>query len=497
MMAKTALLAFALLSSLVVRAQTTPERRIPFVFLNQYFSYDLVDADKIILSDKTINFNDIAIDKMKRVTTINLDDLAKLNFSNYTLTFRNEKQEVVGQKPFTPAEMIGSKTFSLAPTATDVCILSSNLFTKFQMCKSLAPSTQVVGARIDDQPIENRSIVVLKSNEKPITFEATLSNTNNVKLTTKKRIFYPKSIQKEASQPILKIRFIDSGLTTDNVWDDNINVNQSTLTIPKDSILKLKQDLYFVNTNVQNMAVNYAAPVPAPKREVVKSKAPLIKPDVYIEPNEQYILEPFTIFTGMKGKNSTLDASLASDLGKGLKFSYRKKMDDVSELQTSFTAYQIGITNDVNQATIGNASQMLFIATAGWKYSLTSSLGIIPQVEFQQDLFFKNTLGTSEVSMVAGLNKQLSVNPYWIFYSGKHAQASLDLGLTYILPTSAGGLSVKSGNKVKYGASFQYRLPSGAVLLQFQTGIRKQDFDDIVFSENFIIMSAGYSFYFQ
>lgn len=483
------------------------DNRVPFVFLNQYFSYDMLSSDKIVVSDKLVNFSYFSIDVGHKIVFVDLSKVAQFRFSNYSLILKDQNKNIVGKKvlPIAGPDSIGQKKYVFPATAASACIVSTNPFTYFEMCKRIVPdSSQISQIKIDGQQVENKSVVVLKDNEKPIVFEANLSAQNFVKLVTKKRLFYPKSIRKDVQQTAMKVKFIDTGLpVANNAWEDNVDVSWSSLNVPKDSILNLKQDIFFTNPNVQSVAIDYTgADLPvkqqAPPPEPVKLKtvaAP--KPDIYIVPDHQYVIEPFTEFSGLKGDSPSIAANLASDLGKGLKFSYRKKMEDLNELQATFIGYQTSISSDVNQATINGSSQLLFSAGVGMRYSLTESIAVTPEFELEQDLFFKNTVGSSTIDIVNGLNKQFNVKPSWTFYSTKYSKASLDVGLSYILPTSASGLSVKSGYKYSYGGTYQYRFPEGALLLNAKLGLRKQDFEDVAFSENFLIMSAGYSFYFR
>ncbi|MFZ3231882.1 MAG: hypothetical protein WA160_16870 [Pseudobdellovibrio sp.] len=479
------------------------EKRVPFVFLNQYFSYDLIDNDQILVSNKVINFNSIQIDLDKSTISIDLNSLVKLKFSNYALVLKDQNNAILAKKSIDVFKLVAAGSTSkkyLYPKGTEsVCVASDSFFTKLEFCKLLSTNPEAVDnnvVKIDDQIVENKSIIVLKDNDKPLIFEAYMSSMNYLKLVTKKRTFFPKSIQKEAFANKLEVIFSDNNLPKNRDWIDSIDINQSSVSVPKDSIIDLKQDLFFTS-NLQGTVISYSAPASYSKPEVATSKAQVAKQEIFIKPNRQYVLEPFTIYSGFKAENSRLQASLASDLGKGLKFSYRKRMSDLSELDLVFQGYQIGISSDVNNAVINNSNQLVLGINAGWKYMYTDTLGITPQVNLQQSLFFTNVAGSTQIDIVNGLNKEISVNPFWIFYATKRSQASLDLGISYLLPTTASGLSIKSGYQYKYGGTYQYRFPEGALILSSYLGNRNQGFDDFTFSEDFLTMSAGYSFYFQ
>jgi hypothetical protein len=489
------------LTVLVAQAQKAvpEEKRIPFVFLNQYFSYEVAADNKFIISNKTIDFSKMTFDEGRKKVSINFVDVMKPNLTEYSVSFKDQNQKTIKSEVVPPSTSIKpvAAQFEIPETVQYVCLVSSNAFTRIEVCKQTIAKSQPHMVKVDGQAVEKLGTIVLKDNEKPLVFEARLSDENFFRMATKKRLFYPKTVQKEAQQDELKVRFVDTTVGKRIIWDDVIKPNQTSITVPNDSVINLKQDIFFVNSDVQKMAINYSAPEPAPVKETGKSKVAVKKPDVYITPDHQYVFEPFAAFLALSGNSPTLQANLVSDMGKGLKFSYRKRKSETEELQFNVMAYQVGISNDMNLSTIGNSSQLLFSTAVGWKYMYTDTLGFTPEVELKQDLFFKNTLGTPNVDIVSGLNKQVSANPFWIFYDSNHSQASLDLGVTFILPTSAGGLSVKSGYKYKYGATYQYRYPDGALLIGVSTGKRSQDFDDFKFSENFLIMSAGYSLYFQ
>ena len=392
-MKRIAYLIVLLVAAKALAQGATPiEKRVPFVFLNQYFSYNMLDANRIIISEKTINFGIISIDQNKKIAEIDMSQLSQLKLLPAQIVIKAADASVVAKKVLTSTE-VASKKFSLPTKAASVCITAENTFTTLSVCKSLtADLHRTIGVVIDGQKVENKSFVILKEAAKPIAFEANLSPENSVHLTTRKRVFYPKVVKKEVSKPVLAVSFVDTGLTAkEGSWSDEINIEQSSIQIPKDSILTLKQDLFFTNSDILNIGVNYAAG-DIPVKPEPKSKPVYKKPEVYIDPNFQYIFEPFTVFAGYKGSASTIDASLASDLGKGVRFTYVKKLDKESSLVARLFAYQLNISSDVNLTTINNSSQLLYGATLGWRHMLTTSVGVTPQVELQQDIFFNNLL---------------------------------------------------------------------------------------------------------
>lgn len=507
------------------------ENRIPFVFLNQYFTYEVLNSSKFDISGNVIDFDDLNIDSSKNSVIVNLTHFNQFRYPALTMQILDSNGKVLGKKEIktdsngTPEQNL--KKFSFTQNAGSICLISSNTFTQLVICKKIdrmasesTPIEKKSFIKIDSQVVENKSTVVLKDNDNPIVLEAFLSHANTIKLITKKRLFYPTIIEKQVGALELKATFADIFEGTQgfkqNDWSAVIDINQAVLEVPKDSIVRLKQDIFFLNKNIQNTTVSYMAPVAAPVATPVVTPPPVVakseeivkkvetqtirtqvqKEEVYITPDHQYVLEPYFKFAAFKAEAQTLQATLVSDLGKGFQFEYRKRKSDNQELDINAFIYQLSISSDLNNSVINNASQLLYGASVGWKYYLTDTLGITPAFIFSQDLFFKNASGSTQIDIVSGLNKSLAVNPFWNFYSSKLSKAYLEAGAAYILPTDASGLSVKSGYNYSLGLTYQYRYPRGAILLNATTGKRSQDFDSFKFSENYLTMSAGYSLYF-
>lgn len=469
-------------------AATLDVTPIPFVYLNQYFNFQIINNHEIKIAETAIDFDNFKISV--NGSQIGLDITGVKNFKTSDSSFlikprdpqlkdvrlatTNDKLQYVFASPFDIAK---------------ICLVQTSAFTRIEMCKdpsgnSESESTPYKPAvMIDGVPFDGSGIVVLKDNIESVTFEASISQNNSLRMTTKKRKIYPRRIQKVSDQDYMQIQFVDVNIAKGNSWSDKLNVDQTYFNIALDPLIVLKQDIYYKNENVKSSEINYV---------YVEIKKPVPVPVYY----NSTTVDLCGMFIGLGGLSSSLKASLISDLGKGVRISSKLRINNKMDAHYFGSFALINFISDSSNP-IYNASQSLFSLGGGVSYHLKSKFDIISKLEIRKDLFFRrHDTTTNSLDVVAGINKELSIAPIWTFFETKSSFAHFQFGFSYLLGTTAESESINSGLGYKFNFDYIYLLSFGNIKFETYYYKRQQNSDNFTFNEQTALYSIGYQYLF-
>src|SRR3989338_3220748 len=458
------------------------QENIPFLYLNQYFTYEVQNASRMTLDGKVIDLEKFEVTVTQDKALVTFESLENWILPTSLFIFKNSKNEIISKSKVSKSTL--TMHFKLPATATSACLMSTSHFSKFEVCKQLnsVESEAEISVKVDGQQLDTAGSVVLKEKAQAVFFEAHFGTGFSVTLNTKKRSIIPISIQKNATDDFFSVRFRDTNLREANSWDDKINIDQSSVTIQLDPVVSLRQDLYFKNPNVKTRSMNFTK---AESKVIVKKIL-----------NREIKTEVFGVYLGLRGSSATMNVSLNIDLGRGFQATYQWLIDKKMHGYVQGNMYQTTIVVDANTS-VGNASQTLYSAAAGVNYHWLSQVDFIAEVRLQRDLFFA-TSGTSPtgVDMVGGLNKVISVIPVWSFYQNEKHQAWVDAGLHYLMSTTAENISVNSGLKYQLGLGYASAFQIGKFSAQVHYQRRDQNIEGFTFYENAAHFGLGYHYQF-
>ena len=464
-------------------SQVKAQSKVPFVYLNQYFSFELINENEIKIANRIIDFSTFQVSQDSENIRIQIDNFKSLLINkSTTISFKDSANQDFGSAllvSFKKKDYLVPKIKEI----TTVCLNQASLYTKIQLCKKLAEavipdSGFETKVEIDNQPFANFGTVVLKEKAEPVVFSAELSPVNSIQIQSVKRNILPVAIIKKAEQDFFLVQFRDMNIEKKSVWTAKINLDQTAFSILFDPLLTLTQDIFF-SSKVQASSLNYV------RTELKKEQS------VYIQEYGPTV-EPFVIYLGLSGSLPNQNIKLNSDLGKGLKavykFKFNKNYDGVLEAYVFSTS----IVSDSSNLVFNN-SQFLYSAAGGVSFQIYDYIKMVSQIRLRKDLFFKkHDVTTLAVDVYPALDASLALTPQWIFFNSKFAQASVNLGANYVFGTNAEGENINSGLAYQIGLGFTRAFNFGQFQVNTYYSRRSQNTATASISEQAAYYGLGY-----
>ncbi len=461
---------------------TAGSRQVPFRYLNQYFQYQIKNQDQISIAGKIFDFKNFEIVINSDSAEIDIQNLQPWILQTTTFYFKDEnfvilKKVAVGKDRTT-------FSFKVPATAKHICLTSISRFTEIEFCKGLiaTEANPAVPPKVvaNGETLENMGLVVLKEKDVVLDFSAILSTDHRVNLKTKKRNVLPVSLRKSSDSDIMTVIFQDQSVTEKNAWEEKVSIEQSFIYVRLDPLLNIRQDLFYNDVNLKMSPLNYT------------STSLRSEPVGRLEENG-LTTEVFGKFSGLKGTSPNLNVALNSDLGKGIRTTYRWSLSPKFRGFAQAHIYQTIIATDSTNS-IKNGNQMPYAAAGGAEYQLTNQLSVLTQARLQKDLFFKAT-AANNIEVTTGQNTEISVAPTWQIFRTFSSKLSSDVTLSYLSTSDAGGFSA-TGMKTQLGLSYLQRFSVGQFAFNASYGQRIQNFENFKFSEQIAFYGLGYHYQF-
>lgn len=515
---------FAALLSLIVPQLALAEKpQLPFVFLNQYFEYDVSEGKVFNIGGHKIDWNDdfatikdgklilkkqeillagiwsitVKNPENKVVFTVKDQDLNALRTfqmpvsATALVTITPEAPNASGtieapgmaQQPTVPAQPAAEP--EIAP-GTTVCLSTRNQITQYLMCKSLTPvpppaaEGQYPQVQIAKKKANQFGRVVLTQPRKSILFDVKVNDVESLKLTTRKRLIIPSTVKKNIARKDYQIKFID--VEMDNYsWETNVGYEQEAFKIPNDNLVTAYQDYFNKdNTNKELDLVYY---VPPYKRMKILN---------------MYSISPFFGFSRFEGNTRTKNVSILSEYDISLRTYIMKQMPKEQKYQwfakyfhfwtASANFRSIKYVSNVNTTTIANPQGFLYNLSGSVNRAFNDRISYAFRVAIEKNTAVDYTAASaSEVNMSSVLNKELGVQGSLNMYDQGRFVSFLHAGYAFLLPTDISGSQSKmgtrayfrtdlhyaDGNKL-YGVGFHYNLRNQQTQLQ---KLKDQSFD--------------------
>lgn len=509
---------FAVLLSLALPQLALADKpQLPFVFLNQYFEYDVSEGKVFSIGGHKIDWNDDFVTIADGKLMLKKQDILLAGLWN--ITVKNAKGQVV----FTVKEqdLNALRTFPMSASATaalmtepaaveapqdasgtaeaaavtpapptlaagsTVCLSTRNKITQYLMCKSLTPVEAPVDGQYPQVEIGKKKSnqygrVILNQPKKSILFDVKINNVESIKLTTRKRLIIPSTVKKNVARKDYQIKFIDVEL--DNYsWETNVGYEQEAFKIPNDNLVTSYQDYFNKdNTNKELDLVYY---VPPYKRMQIRN---------------MYSISPFFGFSRFEGNTRTKNVSILSEYDISLRTYIMKQMPKDQKYQwfakyfhfwtASANFRSIKYVSNVNSVEIANPQGFLYNLSGSVNRAFNDRISYAFRVAIEKNTAIEYTSASSSVvNMSSVLNKELGVQGSLNMYDQGRFVSFLHAGYAWLLPTDISGSQSKmgtrayfrtdlhyaDGNKL-YGVGFHYNLRDQQTQLQ---KLKDQSFD--------------------
>ena len=474
---KLAAIFLALLLPTVALAEAP---KLPFVFLNQYFEYDVSEGKTFNIGGHTIEWDDdfakivdgkLLFKKQSILIGGTLWNIVLKDQANKTV-FNLKEQDLNALRTFVLPVASGTVT-PIAETAKTVCINSRNLITQYLMCKSLTPVTGVDETKYPEVSIGKKKAnkfgrVILNQPKKSILFDVKINDVESIKLTTRKRLIIPSTVKKNVANKNYQIRFVD--VEWDNYsWDTNVGYDQEAFKVPNDSLVTVYQD-YF-NKDNSNKELDLTYYVPPYKRMKIMN---------------MYSFSPFFGFSKFEGNTRTKNVLILSEMDISLRTYIMKQMPK-DEQYKWFTQWfhfwtasanfrAIKYVSEVNTVTIANPSGFLynFSGSVNRAFNERISYAFRAAIEKNTAVDYLSS-ASSVVNMSSVLNKEIGVQGSLNMFDRGRFVSYLHAGYSMLLPTDISGSQTKIGSRTYFRTDLHYADGNKLFGVGFHYNLRQQE----------------------
>jgi tetratricopeptide (TPR) repeat protein len=466
-------------------AGTIPKSKLPFVYLNQYLNYKLINPQTVQVNDVLYNLNDMIVSSV--------GDSFEVELKGSLDTFNKEPsfmQRLALDKDNIPVKHNAANgKFKLDVPSKEnlnsdyVCLYKKNQFTTIQICKSTHPIEPLrnQSLTVNGQAVDQEGTVILNdTNNNKIILNFIDKNNNFVTIETIKRNVLPLKLEKMANSDSLDIQFIDAGQSR-YAWKEKINLNQNFFTLKFDELMRLKQGIYFSN---------------AISLETGLSETYIDTSKLQKKYFNKFFIEPIIVFSELAGKSSTAEAILRSDIGLGMNLSVDHYLENSQNVFGSFSYYSSKLNPTTNNTTIQDPQVSLLTLFAGYKYTLNEKWALAGVARLQEDTFFYQ-VNTTTVALTKSMNKMLGFVPEYSFYNQGKILIGSSLGAYILLPTDVNSSTTTSiGTLFEVEAKATYKIDFGRLTSGIAFSSRNQENDTYSYNSSAVTYRIGLAYLF-
>lgn len=473
--------------SFAAENKTQLKKELPFVFLNQYYAYDVSANGDVIIGDKKVNLNLSSLFINEGQVSLQSADLIFLNNQKVEIQVLDAQNRALSQQVVDLFQIDQRYDLDLSAksleSAKQICFKQKNQFSMMTICFPAEPiqiDNPSVKIFVEGIEVGLKGQVILKETKNKIQFLAKYASGSTLEVLTRKRKFLPATVSKNSENGIYEVDFVD--LENNKIrWGEQIFFDQESFKIASDNIVQVYQGIYNKDTSKKSYSLTYYTPTYKRPRIINKWTA-----------------TPLISFSKLDGNTANENFSLTSPANFGVNLnSYRLLPSKYSRMlyadhwvaDLSFKSAAMAST--ANNYTISNSKQNLLGLNLGLtrEFADFSWYGLF--INFQQDVIANNTAsaaGAIDLSTVMNMDLSAKLN-YMFLEAGRYTAEAL-LGYAFILPAKISGQSSSLGSRFFGGADLIYdykdRLVSfGVTYSQRAQKTSAQSFTEQVFEYRF------------
>lgn len=440
------------------------KNKLPFVYLNQYFTYKLINSHTVQVNDLNYDLNDLVVTTTENGFAVELKgSLDSFNKApGFSLITAQDKKNVIVKATTDDGKFILSNNEKNVINPEFVCLYKKNQFTTIQICKAIERD-QKSGTNtltVNSQKVDPEGTVILNdTNNKKILLSLSQENNDFIHIETIKRLILPVKLDKAVDSENFDIQFIDAG-NSRYAWEDKVNLNQNFFPLKFDELMTLKQGIYF------NSSVTAATGL---------SETYIDRDKLQKKYYNKLVFEPIMVFSELSGKSSTADAILRSDMGIGVSILADHYMENGHNVFGSFSIYSSKLSPTTNNTKINNPETSLMTLAAGYKYNLNDKWAVSGVGRLQEDTFF-NQVNSNTIALTKAMIKMIGVVPEHTFYNSGKLVMNASLGGYLLLPTDVeNSTTTKMGTLFEVDAKASYKMGWGRFTGGLSFGNRIQE----------------------
>lgn len=454
--------------------------KLPFRYLNQYFTYDIKDGI-VNLNEKAFTLNNIELNLDSKKIVFTMKDEMLTYFKKGRVTIENESgEELAGTRFELKENQFAIKRIN---SAKNICFQIKSRYSTLKICRSLSGNTNqsIKTIRANNSNLGDNGQIVVQETGDRSEFKVDFDNEDSFYFETGRRKVYPAVIQKKKDSEELLVRFVDLDVQT-LAWEDKLTIDQRYFEIKLDPLIQLRQDILF--------------PDPKGLKAQAFSKTLIQKKQVLIITKNKFSFSPLIVFSQLVAANETLSAKLTTKMGLGAHIQYSRNFRPKWDwfLQSHF--YSTKILFDDETKTLLGPSQSLYQVSGGTIYHWKKNWDIELSTGVRTDMFVKTIDSVDGVEVFTSMNKYLAAGLQWTFFKNKYVDFYAPLNFRFILPGTVDGLTSNLGSRHDVGFFCNAKLSWGKIYGGFSYGIRQQNYGDFNFHENYANSYLGITYLF-
>jgi hypothetical protein len=473
------LLSFFFTVILGYTATSSAKNNLPFLYLNQYFTFEKSSNKLFNINEQAYSTDDISVELSGKNLNYSFKNLSLFTSNNMqiqvldrnlklkkNIVVKNTKNSVISEKiNYNPA----SDAF--------ICLFSINEFTSKQVCKkiiSTVDTNDVLKFEANSVALEDFGSIILNRKESEINFRA---STNNyfLNIITKNKNVIINSAEKEKNSEIYKVNFVQLNNPLKYNFKLSLSEKDSFFKIEIDPLLAVYQDIEFVNHD-KDTAIIY------------KFK------DWKVKHYNKIGIAPTASFLQITASLPTADILLISDMGKGFKFYLTHYPDETLEYYASTEFIILQFKDDANATVIENKNLNLINIDAGLRLHQTPEFNYDFKTTLEEQPFAEKNAGSSSVTIVKRWALKAKSSISYNFFSFDKWKLQVNPGIGLIAPINLTGGNTKLAFGWALAGNISYKVREGRFYYSAEYGA--QNYSNSVSSFGYQILKHELGFYY-
>lgn len=423
--------------------------KLPFSYLNQYYTYENIDDTSFKINGKTQSFNSLDVIRISDGVQIVFKDIHFYKTEDVRLEIINKKNKIIKDFLINSSEINEDFKQNILidfEQIKAVCFISKNEFTTKKICK-IANKTETKEAKplkysANNVLLNTSGQIVLNDKSDSVVFKVKNSDYLFELTTVNKKIIANRAYKLEKSHA-LQVDFVELGNPDKYNFKKEINLSDTYFEINIDNLITVYQDIAFPEEDLLSKPIDYEFK------------------DWKVRKYNKLGIEPIGLYSYLLVESTPLNAKIVSDLSKGIKIYLTRYTSTKRENYSSLKLVLLQLRNDANSNTMNNKDPSLMGLEIGTRYYQTSDLHYDLNIKLEELFYAENEEGTSTINIVKALTPTFSGTTNFILYEIDKLRLHFLGGMELIGPSSIPSGQTQLAFDFILGSQVTYKVRGG------------------------------------
>ncbi len=418
---------------------------MPFVYLNQYYSYEKIDDTSFKINDTIYSFNMLVGIKTAEGIEISFNNLKLFSPEKIQIEVLDRNHKLIKTFKISP-DIAELKTEIILKSKVPeyICISSRNDFTVKKLCKKIVnlPSAadQNIRFSANGVSLSDTGKIILNDKNNDLIFKVENSDYFFELITGNKNII-PNRIYKFQKSDTFQVDFVDINNPSKYNFKQKIKLDDANFAIPIDSLITTLQDIAFIDPDIFNKSVDYEFK------------------DWKMRKYNKFGIEPIGIFAQLITQSSPLYARVTSDLSKGFKVYLTQYPSNNLEYYYWGKITLLLLRNDVNNNPINNKSPSLISLAGGGRYYVSPDFHYDLNLALEEVFYAEQN--NSAINIVKVFTPKMSLMANYILIEIQKWRLHFSAGFGVIGPSLIPSGATKFALETILGSQLSYKVRGG------------------------------------